>query len=106
LTFFGLTWQTVSNFRAALFNEIHEIVFHGNGGYDYYTIYNMPIWLRKFTFNKIQDYYKKQSEAQKQQTKSGNTTNVINEDGTINTPEFAKVSKQYNSKDQRVPKYD
>jgi hypothetical protein len=105
LTFFGLTLQNVSNFRASLFSEIHEIVFHGNGGYDYSTVYNMPVWLRKFTFNKLQDHYTKQAETQKQQTKSGNTTNVINEDGTINAPEFAKVSKQYNSKDQRVPKY-
>jgi hypothetical protein len=65
----------------------------------------MPVWLRKFTFSKLQDYYTKQAESQKQQTKPGNTTNVINEDGTVNIPEFAKVSKEYNSKNQKVPKY-
>ena len=43
---------------------MHEIVFHGNGGYDWHTLYNMPIWLRNFTFKKIQEYYKKQEEAQ------------------------------------------
>jgi hypothetical protein len=43
----------------ALFNQIHEIVFHGQGGYDYDTIYNMPIWLRKFTFNKIKEWFSK-----------------------------------------------
>ena len=43
----------------ALFNQIHEIVFHGQGGYDYDTVYNMPIWLRKFTFNKIKEWYDK-----------------------------------------------
>ena len=43
----------------ALFSQIHEIVFHGQGGYDYETIYNMPIWLRKFTFNKIKEWYSK-----------------------------------------------
>ncbi len=53
LTFFGLTPEH----RFDLFSEIHEIVFHGNGGYDWHTIYNMPIWLRKFTFNKLKDYY-------------------------------------------------
>jgi hypothetical protein len=41
----------------ALFSQIHEIVFHGQGGYDYETIYNMPIWLRKFTFNKVKEWY-------------------------------------------------
>ena len=42
---------------------IHEIVFHGNGGYDWNTVYNMPIWLRKFTFFKIQKYYEEQNKA-------------------------------------------
>lgn len=40
---------------------IHEIVFHGNGGYDWDTIYNMPIWLRKFTFNKLKEWYEKEN---------------------------------------------
>jgi len=57
LTFFGLTWNNFLAFRFSIFNEIHEIVFHGKGGYDYETIYNMPIWLRKYTFNKIKEYY-------------------------------------------------
>jgi hypothetical protein len=43
----------------ALFRQIHEIVFHGQGGYEYDTIYNMPIWLRKFTFNKIKEWFSK-----------------------------------------------
>ena len=43
----------------ALFSQIHEIIFHGQGGYDYETVYNMPIWLRKFTFNKIKEWYDK-----------------------------------------------
>ncbi len=53
LTFFGLTPEH----RFLIFTEIHEIVFYGNGGYDWHTIYNMPIWLRKFTLNKIKDHY-------------------------------------------------
>jgi hypothetical protein len=57
LTFFGLTFKTSSLYRKSLFTEIHEILFHGKGGYDYNTIYNMPIWLRKFTFNKLKEWY-------------------------------------------------
>ena len=41
-----------------IFSEIHEIVFHGKGGYTWNDIYSMPIWLRRFTFKKIQEYYK------------------------------------------------
>lgn len=63
LTFFGLTQE----YRIYLFSEIHEIVFNGNGGYDWNTVYNMPIWLRKFTFNKIKEYYDKQQEENEKQ---------------------------------------
>jgi len=41
---------------------IHEIVFYGNGGYDWHTIYNMPIWLRTFTYNKIKEHYSPKKE--------------------------------------------
>lgn len=47
--------------RRSVFDQIHEIVFHGQGGYDYATVYNMPIWLRKFTFNKLKEWYEKQN---------------------------------------------
>ena len=59
LPFFGLTPKIVPEIRKQLFTQIHEIVFYGKGGYDWHTVYNMPIWLRKFTFNKINEHYKK-----------------------------------------------
>ena len=96
LAFFGLTSNTAPQARAALFKQIHEMVFHGKGGYDWYTIYDMPIWLRKFTFNEIQKFYKEESES------TGNTgTNnkgsktLIDPSGKVNTPEFLEASKQY-----------
>jgi len=42
------------------------------------TIYNMPLWLRKFTFNKIQKHFNDVN-AQK----SGTSTNDINEAKSI-----------------------
>lgn len=52
-----------------MFSQIHEIVFHGNGGYSWDTVYNMPIWLRNFTYEKIKEYYDKQNEELEQQQK-------------------------------------
>lgn len=66
LTFFGLT----SAYRLQVFKQIHEIVFHGKGGYDWPTVYNMPIWLRKYTFNQLQEYYEEQNKQQKQNNQS------------------------------------
>jgi len=62
LTFFGLTSEVVPQVRSNIFTQIHEIVFHGQGGYDWETVYNMPIWLRNFTYQKMKEYYNKQSE--------------------------------------------
>lgn len=63
LTFFGLTQE----YRVYLFKQIHEIVFNGQGGYDWDTVYNMPIWLRKFTFETLREHYEKLKEEQEKQ---------------------------------------
>lgn len=59
MAFFGLTPSD----KLSIFTQIHEIVFHGKGGYDWDTVYNMPIWLRKFTFNKLKEYYDEEKKA-------------------------------------------
>jgi hypothetical protein len=56
-----------------LFKIIHEICYYGNGGYDHDTIYDMPLWLRKLTYNFISEQKRKESEA------SNKTTNNKNE---------------------------
>ena len=56
LTFFGLTFETILSKRFNIFHECHEITFHGKG-YDYSTVYNMPLWLRRLTFNKLKTWY-------------------------------------------------
>ena len=85
LTFFGLTLDNAPEIRINLFNTIHEIVFHGNGGYDWETVYNMPTWLRTFTFNKLKKYYDEIAEANKKATK-GNSTQIDLNNPTKNAP--------------------
>jgi hypothetical protein len=70
LTFFGLTQE----YRISLFTQIHEICFHGNGGYDFDTIYNSPIWLRLFIYKSIKDYYKNQQETLEKTSKKKQTS--------------------------------
>ena len=99
LTFFGLTSDLAPQIRAKLFTQIHEIVFHGQGGYDWETIYNMPIWLRRFTFSKIKEYYDEQNASQNENLAS--QTQKIKE-GKIDLPSHFK-GKLDNSK--RIAKY-
>ena len=66
LTFFGLT----PKYREYIFTRIHEIVFYGQGGYDWDTIYNMPIRYRDFIYNQIRTHYEKQAQDAEKQQKS------------------------------------
>ena len=59
--FFSLTHSQAVEYRRNLFTQIHEIVFHGGGGYDWHTVYEMPIWLRNFTFKKIQEHFQEKN---------------------------------------------
>ncbi len=93
LTFFGLTFDIAAEARAAIFKQIHQIVFHGKGGYDWHTVYNMPIWLRRFTFIEIQKFYQEEKDSVENQGKSGSKT-VIGADGKIKAPEYLSKSKK------------
>lgn len=99
LAFFGLTSDIVPQVRANLFSQIHEIVFHGNGGYDWETVYNMPIWLRRFTFNKLKEYHEKQN---KQQNEDLATQSQKIKEGKVDLPSHFK-GKMNNNK--RTAKY-
>ena len=93
LTFFGLTSKISPEVRRNLFKQIHEIVFHGKGGYSYETVYNLPIWLRKYTFSEIQKFYQEESEAS--EPKGSNTTQMVDDQGNVNVPAFSKASKEF-----------
>ena len=93
LTFFGLTFNIAAEARAAIFKQIHQIVFHGKGGYDWHTVYNMPIWLRRFTFIEIQKFYQEEKDSVENQGKSGSKT-VIGADGKIKAPEYLQQAKK------------
>jgi len=94
LTFFGLTIDIISQARRNLFKQIHEIVFHGKGGYDWHTVYNMPIWLRKFTFHEINSYYQEEAKSYEQSSNKGQTS-LVDPSGKVNTTAFSEASKQY-----------
>lgn len=97
LTFFGLT----SEYRKYLFTQIHEIVYHGGGGYDWYSIYEMPIWLRKFTYLQIAESKKKEADAYNKASKDPNQIDLANPDKSklpptsVSPPSYvAKASKK------------
>lgn len=96
LTFFGLTPDTAPQIRLNIFTQIHEIVFYGKGGYDWETIYNMPIWLRNFTYKKLHEYYQKEAEEYEKASgkSSSNKSTLIDSSGNINKEAFKEASSK------------
>jgi hypothetical protein len=91
--FFTLTPE----YRSALFTQIHEIIFHGKGGYDWNTVYSMPIWLRRFTFNSINDYYTKEQEEYNKVTNKGELVTANKPLSKPNVPDLSKIKPTYTS---------
>ena len=91
--FFGLTLSNAAEYRKNLFTQIHNIVYHGGGGYDFGTIYNMPIWLRKFTFKEIDDFIQDKNKKIEAANKGSNKQNVLSSSGKINPPKFVNKTK-------------
>ncbi len=56
---------------------IHDIVYHGKGGFDWHTVYDMPIWLRRFTYKRISDFVEKQNKDNKAQSQAQSNTRQI-----------------------------
>jgi hypothetical protein len=82
LSFFGLTYDLdqINESKLALYKQIHQICFHGKGGYDWHTIYNMPVNIRKFIFNEIKQFYEEENKAAsntKNNSSSNSNTKVI-----------------------------
>jgi len=55
----------------------------------------MPIWLRKYTFKEISDFYNNEKKEYEKSQGKGSST-VVDSDGKVNTsnlPQFSKGSK-------------
>ena len=73
---------------------IHQLIFHGKGGYDYNTVYNMPIWLRKFTYSEIKDFYAEEKKSiENAQSGGKGTKNLVNADGKVTLQHLQKQVK-------------
>jgi hypothetical protein len=65
---------------------VHDIVYHGKGGYDWHTVYNMPIWLRRFTYKRISDFVEKQNKANQSTSQSNSQGDTRQIDFTAPPP--------------------
>ena len=57
----------------------------------------MPLWLRKFTFKQIKEYYDQEQKSIKD-AKDSKKTSLVDSEGKVNVPEFKKTEKNYKGK--------
>ena len=83
LAFFGLTLTSAKENQLKLYKQIHQICFHGKGGYDWNTVYNLPIYLRNFIFLEMKKFY---DEEQEEVNKNQNPDVQVVHPGSSNKP--------------------
>lgn len=49
--------------RQRIHQECFDLIYHGNGGFTWDNVYNMPIWARRFYIGKIIEFKQAESEA-------------------------------------------
>lgn len=65
-------------YRAHFMTECFELVYHGNGGFNWTDVWNMPVPHRRFNLKKINEHLKKIQELQDEQNR------VVTENTNIN----------------------
>lgn len=60
-TFFGLT----SEYKLQLHKNIFGLLYYGNGGFSFETLYEMPVYLRNFYIRQFEDVKKKEMDMMK-----------------------------------------
>jgi len=45
------------------------LIYHGNGGFTFSDVYNMPIWVRKFYIKKIVEFKQEEKKAYEKRNK-------------------------------------
>jgi len=63
-------------YRNQIFREIHDLVFHGGGGFIYSEVYDMPIWLRRYHIGLINQHFKEQDKMMKKAQSSPQSSNI------------------------------
>lgn len=98
LDFFGLSHDSAPIFKINVYEQIHFIVFNGNGGYTWDSVYKMPVWLRQWTVNKIYSHLKSQTENTDTLTADNidqfNTKDIEKAAPKIKVPDFYKKMKK------------
>lgn len=49
-----------------VYNEVHDLTYHGGGGFTYSEVYNMPIYLRRYSISRVNKFLEEKKKAQEE----------------------------------------
>jgi hypothetical protein len=73
--------------------EVHDLVYHGQGGFTYNDVYNMPITYRKFHIRKINEHIERQNEEMEKSRKGSNVSTQKSQVSRPNIPQADFTTK-------------
>lgn len=79
-TFFGLTPE----YKFQVYQEVHDLVYYGNGGFIYSEVYQMPIHIRRYHIRKIDGLHKQQNEEIKNAKRENSPSSNISKPPNFN----------------------
>jgi len=58
-------------------DQCFDLAFHGKGGFTYNDARNLPVYLRTYFINKINDYYKERNKADEKAAKQAQSKSRV-----------------------------
>lgn len=73
-------------------SEVHDLVYHGGGGFIYSEVWIMPIMTRRYHIRMINKFLQEKVEAEEKAMKGANTQSV-SPSSKVNVPDFVSKVK-------------
>ena len=75
-------------------SEIHDLTYHGGGGFIYSEVWQMPIMTRRFHIRKINEFLEKKTEAEEKAMRGDTTIDDKSYAKNIQVPDFVSTVKK------------
>jgi len=88
-------------YRSSFMTECFELVYHGQGGFTWSEVWNMPVPHRRFNIKKIQEFLEMKAEAQ---NKSQQQVTAKSDFSKMVPPEVRKIAQNRPQDQQYITK--
>jgi cephalosporin-C deacetylase-like acetyl esterase len=75
-------------------SEIHDLTYHGGGGFIYSEVWQMPIMTRRFHIRKINEFLEKKTEAEEKAMRGDTMIDAKSYAKSIQVPDFVSTVKK------------